>query len=311
MRYGRMFIDAVSWSQSINKATGFPGGVRRMRVGLPRALLFHQYGDCWTSFLETLGVEPVVTEATTNDTVIMGTIHSDNETCLPVKVFAGHLLDLKEKTDAILVPRVVSQHRGMKACPKYLGLPDMARSFDPSLPPVLAPVMDLGDRRGRWAREWYDLAGDLGANQDRASAAVRNMMDGLRYAAALQGARARRHPSREITVGVAGHLYNVYDPRASLGLLDRIRAMGAQAVTVEEVPRRQVPPSVEDASEENKVGFREQDSRLDPPLEPHRLGLRRHLRVFFRLRAGLHDRRADRGRARPREVGSPHEHHTR
>ena len=210
-----------------------------MRVGLPRALLFHQYGDCWTSFLETLGVEPVVTAATTNDTVVRGTVHADNETCLPVKVFAGHLLDLKENTDAILVPRVVSQHRGMKACPKYLGLPDMARSFDLSLPPVLAPVMDLGDRRSRWARDWYELAGDLGANRDRASAAVKNMLDRLRYAERVKEVAPAFHPPREIKVGVAGHLYNVYDPRASLGLLERIRAMGAKAVTVEEVPRRQ------------------------------------------------------------------------
>jgi predicted nucleotide-binding protein (sugar kinase/HSP70/actin superfamily) len=115
----------------------------------------------------------------------------------------------------------------------------MARSFDPSLPRVLSPVMDLGDRRVRWARDWYDLAGDLGAGQDRASAAVKNMMDGLHRAERVKKAAPAVHPSREITVGVAGHLYNVYDPRASLGLLERIRAMGAEAVTAEEVPRRE------------------------------------------------------------------------
>jgi predicted nucleotide-binding protein (sugar kinase/HSP70/actin superfamily) len=211
-----------------------------MRVGLPRALLYHHYGECWETFLDTLGVEPVISHATTNDTVVTGTVYTDNETCLPVKVFAGHLLELKESTDAILVPRVVSQCRGMKACPKYLGLPDMARSFDPTLPPVLAPVMDLGDRRGRWADDWYALASDLGASRGRASAAVRNMMAALRKAEQARQPEPAGDPSRDITVGVAGHLYNVYDSRASLGLLDRIRAMGAGVTTVEEVPKRQV-----------------------------------------------------------------------
>ena len=53
-----------------------------------------------------------------------------------------------------------------------LGLPDMARSFDPSLPPVLSPVMDLADRKDRWAREWLQLARDTGASGSRAEAAL-------------------------------------------------------------------------------------------------------------------------------------------
>ncbi|HEY5502242.1 MAG TPA: acyl-CoA dehydratase activase-related protein [Candidatus Anoxymicrobiaceae bacterium] len=226
-----------------------------MRVGVPRALLYHHYGECWTSFLDAVGIEPVVTEATTSDTVVRGAVLSDNETCLPVKVFAGHLLQLKENTDAVLVPRVVSQYDGMKACPKYLGLPDMARSFDPALPPVMAPLMDLADRRGRWAREWYQLARDTGASAHCADDAVKSLLRGLRGVEAQPqgfgdltpqaphhggGREAAADDSRSFTVGVAGHLYNVYDSRASLGMLGRIGQMGARIRTVDEVSRRDV-----------------------------------------------------------------------
>jgi predicted nucleotide-binding protein (sugar kinase/HSP70/actin superfamily) len=41
--------------------------------------------------------------------------------------------------------------------------------------------------------------------------------------------------SGDLTVGVAGHLYNVHDSRVSLGLLDRISSMGATPVTVDQV----------------------------------------------------------------------------
>lgn len=219
-----------------------------MRVGVPRALLYHHYGECWTSFLDALGIEPVVTAATTSDTVVRGSVLSDNETCLPVKVFAGHLLDLKDRSDAVLVPRVVSQYDRMKACPKYLGLPDMARSFDPALPPVLSPVMDLADRRDRWAREWYQLAMETGASRQRADAAVKVLLRGLR---SVEGARLAlplgeggnafsAGAPHDLTVGVAGHLYNVYDSRASLGMLSRIGAMGARVTTVEDVSRRDI-----------------------------------------------------------------------
>ena len=63
------------------------GGSNGMKVGIPRALLYHHYGECWFSFLETLGLEPVVSKPTTTDILNKGVGKADNETCLPVKVF--------------------------------------------------------------------------------------------------------------------------------------------------------------------------------------------------------------------------------
>ncbi len=206
------------------------------RVGLPRALLFHQYGDAWESFIERLGLEPVVSSTTTGEILTSGTANTDNESCLPVKVFTGHLLKLKEATDAILIPRVVTQNRGMKSCPKYLGLPDMARAIDRDLPPIFAPVMDLADRRHRWVKDWYETALRLGAGQSAARAAVKAMLASLKSCTApLAGAVTT---TAGFEVGVAGHVYNLQDPRVSLGLLDRIRVMGASPLVVEDVPRR-------------------------------------------------------------------------
>jgi len=207
-----------------------------VKVGLPRALLFHQYGDCWVSFLDDLGIDPVVTDATTNDTVVTGTVYADNESCLPVKVFAGHLLDLKNTVDYILVPRVVSQHPGMKACPKYLGLPDMARALDRDLPPVVSPSMDLSDRRHRWAADWNRLALDLGKSPQAAGSAVDSMLRRLRERDESRVPAARG----SMPIGVAGHLYNIHDSGVSLGLLERLSAMGAEVFTVEQVPIRHV-----------------------------------------------------------------------
>ena len=204
-----------------------------IKVGVPRAMLFHQYGESWVSFLDELGLEPVVTDATTGNTVRTGTMYADNESCLPVKVFTGHLVELRDSVDAIMVPRVISQHKGMKACPKYLGLPDMARALDRDLPPVLAPAMDFSDRRHRWAGDWYELARSLGAGNADATAAVCRLLGRLRKPVTRPPALA----SGALQVGVAGHLYNLNDQGASSGLLDRIQSMGADVLTVEQVPR--------------------------------------------------------------------------
>jgi predicted nucleotide-binding protein (sugar kinase/HSP70/actin superfamily) len=208
-----------------------------MKVGIPRALLYHHYGDRWLAFLDALGVETVVSECTTDDIITTGAFRADNETCLPVKVFSGHLFWLMNRVDAILVPRVVSQERGTCSCPKFMGLPDLARSLDPDLPPVLAPRMDLGDRRYLWAREWYEVARSLGGSRVSSAAGVARLLKGLRRHNAREDAGL---PAGDMKIGVAGHLYNVHDHRVSLGLLDRVRSMGATPITVDEVPSRYI-----------------------------------------------------------------------
>ncbi|MBU1669858.1 MAG: hypothetical protein KKF41_11450 [Actinobacteria bacterium] len=204
-----------------------------MRVGIPRALLFHHYGECWLEFLETLGIEPVITEDTSGETITVGATRADNETCLPVKVFSGHLLQLKDRVDAVLVPRVVRQEPGKCACPKFMGLPDLARSLDPELPPILSPRMDLGDRRSLWAREWYGVARALGGRRTSSAVAVARL---LRALSPLEEPPPARPRHSDVVIGVAGHLYNVFDGRVSLDMLERIRRLGAEPVTLDQVP---------------------------------------------------------------------------
>jgi predicted nucleotide-binding protein (sugar kinase/HSP70/actin superfamily) len=204
-----------------------------MRVGVPRAMLFHHYGDRWLEFLDEIGAETLVSEETSSATIAAGAGIADNETCLPVKVFSGHVMSLKDRTDAILVPRVLSEEAGTCSCPKFLGLPDLARSLDPGLQPVVAPRMDIGWSRWMWAREWYRAARDLGATRASASRAAARMLRRLEELRAESAVADRGQ--RDISIGVAGHLYNVHDERASLGLLDRLRGMGVRPVTVDEV----------------------------------------------------------------------------
>jgi predicted nucleotide-binding protein (sugar kinase/HSP70/actin superfamily) len=174
-----------------------------MRVGIPRAMLFHHYGEHWLRFLEVLGVETVVSEATTGDIITNGAVRADNETCLPVKVWSGHMLWLKEQVDAILVPRVVSEQYGTLACPKFMGLPDLARALDSEMPPILAPRIHLGDRRYLWAREWYGVARSLGGTRRNSASAVAELLYGLEK----HRVQVKAHsPAEGMSVGVAGHL---------------------------------------------------------------------------------------------------------
>lgn len=215
-----------------------------MRIGIPNALLYHYYGDGWTSFLESLGVEAIVSETTTAEIMRQGTYYADNETCLPVKVFVGHVISLREGVDYLLVPRLIRQSPGTKACPKYLGLPDMAQSLHACIPgaaripKILSPRIDLGDKRMRWLRDWYEMARSLGANHRLSCRAMKR----LATRSARKG-RDKKPPENSPgipKVGLLGHRYSVDDPRVSLDLTGLIRKAGAEPVTVEQVAKRHI-----------------------------------------------------------------------
>jgi predicted nucleotide-binding protein (sugar kinase/HSP70/actin superfamily) len=72
-------------------------------VGLPRALLYHKYGELWTSFFDDLGVDTVVSPPSNKAILDRGARLAVDETCLPMKIFLGHVDALTSKADYVLV----------------------------------------------------------------------------------------------------------------------------------------------------------------------------------------------------------------
>ena len=78
------------------------------RIGIPRALLYYQYYLMWKAFFEHLGAEVVVSEPTTRATLIEGAGRVVADTCLPAKVFVGHVVSLVGQCDCIFIPAIRS-----------------------------------------------------------------------------------------------------------------------------------------------------------------------------------------------------------
>lgn len=124
-----------------------------MKVGVPRALLYYQYYPMWRTFFEALGGEVLVSSPTTKATVAAGSEQVVAETCLPVKVYCGHVLELSSRVDRVFVPAVRSLEPRVLNCSKFLGLPDLIRAVLPQVPPLLDPEFDL-DHKSSEDKEW-------------------------------------------------------------------------------------------------------------------------------------------------------------
>ncbi|KXZ39672.1 CoA enzyme activase uncharacterised domain [Alkalithermobacter thermoalcaliphilus JW-YL-7 = DSM 7308] len=91
-----------------------------VKIGIPKALLFHKYSCLWTTFFEELGAEVIVSDNTNKKILDQGTNNTVDEACIPIKLFHGHVLSLKDKVDYIFMPRILSLHKKEYICPNNL-----------------------------------------------------------------------------------------------------------------------------------------------------------------------------------------------
>ena len=117
-----------------------------MKIGFPRALFYYDYFPFWAGFFHRLGIEVVTSPHTHRQIMEQGLKKASDETCLPLKLLAGHIQAL-EKVDAIFLPRMVSVEPDTYSCPKFLGIPESLLSAVPSGIPVL--TVTLNWRRGK------------------------------------------------------------------------------------------------------------------------------------------------------------------
>lgn len=101
---------------------------KTMKVGIPRALLYFKYAQLWETFFYSLDVEYIISPDTNSEILTRGINIAVDETCLPSKIFLGHVDWLIDKCDCILIPRIASTGKNSMVCTKYQAVYDVARN---------------------------------------------------------------------------------------------------------------------------------------------------------------------------------------
>ncbi|UCF74159.1 MAG: CoA activase [Deltaproteobacteria bacterium] len=79
----------------------------RPTVGMQRALYTHQLALFWASFFDALGYRVVLTPKTNDRISKLGIESMTTETCFPVKVSHGHVIDLLGNTQYLFLPNII------------------------------------------------------------------------------------------------------------------------------------------------------------------------------------------------------------
>ena len=219
------------------------------RIGICRALHAYHHFAFWRTLFTELGWEVVLSEPTSRPMVEQGVRLSPAELCLPVKAFLGHVAGLKDRVDALFLPRIVCTRVARDwffGCPKAIALPDLTRAVFDSLPVIVEPLLDeqvqTEEQSFRRAMPGVNHRGDVRkalrlASAAAAAAAQKTCMD--RSPLHMFSGRRTKDEGRgtgnggpAVKVGVVGHSYLLFDSGLSLGVLDKVREAGAQPVVV-------------------------------------------------------------------------------
>lgn len=223
-----------------------------MQIAIPRALMHSYYYPLWSAYLQELGADVVVSPATNKELVDRGVKLAAPELCVPIKIYLGHFHWLLEQpVDYIFAPRFVSVQKGQFFCPKFMGLPDMLRfSLPGSEERMLSPLFTSRDDSLDNEKCLRTVASRLGVGYLKHRRAHRNAVAAWREFRALSlqgadlnqalagkgGAEVAATADTPLTVGVAGYVYNLYDPYVSMDILAKLRQMGVRVITFEMLP---------------------------------------------------------------------------
>ena len=234
---------------------------QRIKVGIPRALSYYTFYPLWRVYLEKLGAEVIISRVTNRKILEDGIKETVNDACIPIKVFQGHVLDLVGKVDYIFIPRMVSADGKATFCPKFLGLPDMVRFSGINLPTIIDSRYNLKGLPGGLLRFFRSVARAIGINNPfkQAYAAFSALLKQKKYQdlllkglkppdafAVINGSKKlpdlKKSQANAVNgplptrVALLGYPYAIYDPYISSGIYDKLKNLGVEVITFEQIP---------------------------------------------------------------------------
>ena len=106
---------------------------KKIKIGIPRSFLYYRNYILWKNFFEIIGCNIVLSPNTDSDIVKVGSKLSVDESCLPSKIYLGHINYLIDKCNYVLIPRIYSYGRKKRVCVKFNGIYDVVNNIFPDI----------------------------------------------------------------------------------------------------------------------------------------------------------------------------------
>ena len=216
-------------------------------IGIPRILMFYEQFPLWAAFFARLRLRVVLSDKTNSRMIHRGLQEILAETCYPVKVAYGHMLDLIEKpVDLIFLPSVIDleKDRGdanrSYNCPYIQAIPFILKAAFESRARIMSPTIFMAREKRNLETQMMRIGRDLGKDREDITAAIAAGIE-----AQEDFERRRLQRGKEVLDGltedneavvVIGKPYNVHDTGLNLNISKKLRKLGVIAVPFDMLP---------------------------------------------------------------------------
>jgi predicted CoA-substrate-specific enzyme activase len=242
--------DAAGSAKAAGSVTAEPRDARRPTVGIPRGLFVHELFPYWRAFFEGLGLTVLLSQPTNKNAIRRGVETVAAESCFPVKVMHGHILELLDAgVDYLFLPSIINmppEFAGQDThyvCPYVQTIPYFVQTgidFSRTKARLLRPIIFFHKGTPSLKKSLIRLGKELGVGR-------RQVLAAMAGADAAQQRFTRRcgERGREVLAGlrkedralvVISRPYNGCDRGMNLDLPKKLRDLGVLAIPLDFLP---------------------------------------------------------------------------
>ena len=109
----------------------------KIKIGIPRGFLYYRDYILFKNFFEGIGCTILLSAPSNRSIIEDGKKLAVDESCLPFKIYLGHVKYLENKCDYILVPRICNYGKKKRVCMRFNGIYDVVHNLFPTIVTLL------------------------------------------------------------------------------------------------------------------------------------------------------------------------------
>jgi len=190
----------------------------KIKIGIPRSLFYYYDGYFLKNFFEYLNFEVVVSPKTNRSIINEGIKYSNDEMCLSLKIFLGHIAYLKDKCDYVLTMRIDNYGKFDQTCTNFLSLYDIVNNlFEVN---VLNINIDYENHRNMY-NELIKIGKKFGiTTKDIKKSYTRALIKTKKYNKNVQMINKNKLYKEGLKILVVSHAYNINDEYIGKPIID-------------------------------------------------------------------------------------------
>jgi len=233
-----------AWTKEDRKRHTAKKTLSRGVIGMPRALLMHNYHPLWKTFFNELGFETVLSGRSNKKLKQEGMRIAKADFCFPIKISLAHMSALStKKVDALFFPSMISeksQKNGMPRifCPYAISFASIFRELGRTDMKIISPSIDFRKNEKVNLKELHASLIEHGIGMAEIKKAFRkgtNAFNEFCFERREYGKKWLDGLRRKEKIGIViiGRPYNLYDRVINLNLTERFGGSNVEVVPYE------------------------------------------------------------------------------